>query len=264
MFLRIMSAPLQKAKQEALWGMCVADAMAMPVHWYYNPADIKSGYRGWLTGYTAPNKHHPSSILTISATGGSGRAGWSKKSKPVIGDIILHDKLKYWTSSDRSVHYHQGMKAGDNTLNSLMAVMEVKKMLEIDPQVSLDDREVRGYILEKYVKFMTTPGTHNDTYAESFHRSFFKDWSEEDNRPKSAEELLSWTEQRFKSKSKGHSDSQLVVIGALVPAIPWILRNAHKSENECARGAIEFVKLTHPEPSLVPFVDIYSRLLHSV
>lgn len=64
-----MSAKLQKAKQEALWGMFVADALAMPVHWYYSPSDIKSGYGGWLTGFQAPEKHHPSSILTISATG---------------------------------------------------------------------------------------------------------------------------------------------------------------------------------------------------
>lgn len=64
-----MSAKLQKAKQEALWGMFIADALAMPVHWYYNPSDIKSGYGGWLTGYQAPEEHHPSSILTISATG---------------------------------------------------------------------------------------------------------------------------------------------------------------------------------------------------
>jgi hypothetical protein len=36
-----------------------------------------------------------------------------------------------------------------------------------DPAVFLDD----------YVKFMTTPGSHNDTYAESFHRDFFKNWA---------------------------------------------------------------------------------------
>lgn len=56
----------------------------------------------------------------------------------------------------------------------------------------------------------------------------------------------------------------MVVIGALSPALPWILRNAHKSENECANETIEFVKCTHPAPSLVPFIDIYSRLLHAV
>jgi hypothetical protein len=31
--------------------------------------------------------------------------------------------------------------------------------------------------LDDYVQFMTTPGSHNDTYAESFHRDFFKNWA---------------------------------------------------------------------------------------
>ncbi|XP_061171755.1 uncharacterized protein LOC133181237 isoform X1 [Saccostrea echinata] len=259
-----MSAKLQKAKQEALWGMFVADALAMPVHWYYNPADIKSGYGGWLTGYRAPEKHHPSSILTISATGGSGRSGWGQKSKPIIGDIILHDKLKYWTSNDRTVHYHQGMKPGDNTLNLSMALKMLQTMQTADPKATMDPRELRGKVLEQYVKFMTSPGSHNDTYAESFHRSFFKDWSESKTRPKVAEEVLKWAEERYMKASKGPLDHQLVSIGALVPAIPWIIHYAHKSESECAKATVDFLKLTHPESGLVPFIDIYARLLHGV
>jgi len=42
------STALKKAKEKALWGMFISDAMAMPVHWYYNPSYIKSGYRGCL------------------------------------------------------------------------------------------------------------------------------------------------------------------------------------------------------------------------
>ena len=64
-----MSETLQKAKEGAIWGMLIADALSMPVHWYYNPADIKSSYGGWLSGYNAPAKRHPSSILTLSAVG---------------------------------------------------------------------------------------------------------------------------------------------------------------------------------------------------
>jgi hypothetical protein len=47
-------------------------------------------------------------------------------------------------------------------------------------------------------------------------------------------------------------------------ALPWIIRNAHKSENDCASETIEFVKCTHPVPALVPFIDMYARLLHAV
>ena len=64
-----MTKELEKSKEEALWGMFVADALSMPVHWYYNPDDIKHGYGGWLTGYRVPEKQHPSSILTLSSTG---------------------------------------------------------------------------------------------------------------------------------------------------------------------------------------------------
>ena len=43
-----------------------------------------------------------------SFSDGSGRSGWNSKSKPIIGHVILHDKLKYWQTNDRSTHYHQG------------------------------------------------------------------------------------------------------------------------------------------------------------
>ena len=64
-----ISDAVKKAKAEALWGMFVADSIAMPVHWYYNPDDIVTDYGSWLTGYVAPNDKHPSSILRLSAVG---------------------------------------------------------------------------------------------------------------------------------------------------------------------------------------------------
>lgn len=45
--------------------------------------------------------------------------------------------------------------------------------------------------------------------------------------------------------------------------IPWILRNAHKTEAECAKAAVDFIRLTHPVASLFPFVEMYARLLHA-
>ncbi|XP_060558879.1 uncharacterized protein LOC132719151 isoform X2 [Ruditapes philippinarum] len=258
-----MSDQIRKCSDGAVWGMLIADALSMPVHWYYNPQDIYTGYGSWLTGYVAPNKRHPSSILSLSSVDGSGRTGWHSKSKQIIGSVILHDKLKYW-QGDRSTHYHQGMRAGDNTLNSLTALNILNTLQQVDPNLTKSSRNVRGLVLEEYVKFMTTPGTHNDTYAESFHRSFFKDWASEEKKLVTAEELLEFTDKRYQQKSKGPGDSQLVVIGAMSPALPWIIRNAHRSEDECARETIDFVKCTHPVPAIIPFVDLYARLLHGV
>lgn len=64
----------------------------------------------------------------------------------------------------------QGMEAGENTLNAICARLVMRSIASgkgYDPQRFLSD----------YVTFMTTPGTHNDTYAESFHRDFFKNWA---------------------------------------------------------------------------------------
>lgn len=264
---KIMSKPVitdvvKRAKAEALWGLFVADSLAMPVHWFYNPQDIKKIYGNWLTGYVAPNSGHPSSILRLSAVDGSGR-GSSSSSQAVIGNVILHDKLKYWTGGNSNNHYHQGMKAGDNTLNAVMALKEVQTMNRVDHNLIAGERDVRSHVLEDYVTFMTTPGSHNDTYAESFHRAFFKDWIK-GNKPTEGSKLLEFAENRSKEHMAGSPDHQLAVIGSLVATIPWIVRNAHKSENECAQSAVDFVKLTHPVASLIQYVDTYARLLHAV
>ena len=79
------------------------------------------------------------------------------------GDI-LHDQAQYW--GQRGIHYHQFLRAGENTLNLQLA----KVLLE-----SLSARG--GYdaddYLERYIRFMLTPGQHRDTYVEEYHRKFF-------------------------------------------------------------------------------------------
>ncbi|CAH1782170.1 unnamed protein product [Owenia fusiformis] len=250
------------SKENALWGMLISDATSMPVHWYYNPSSIKSGYGGWLTGYRAANKKHPQSILTLSAVDGSGRTGWHSKSKRIVGDVILHDKLKYWTSGDRSTHYHQGMQAGENTLNSVVALRVFSLLQKQDPDRNMDTRELRKAVLEDYVKFMTTPGSHNDTYAESFHRLFFKDWIMEDDPPKSGENLITWAEARYQRKCLEGEDSQISSIGGLVIAIPWVLHYSNEDVETCVEATLEFLKLTHPNPSMQGYVELYARLLH--
>ena len=61
--------PVRRSIGEALWGMCAADSMSMPVHWYYSVYDIRKDFEGWITGFNAPKNRHPSSILTLSNSG---------------------------------------------------------------------------------------------------------------------------------------------------------------------------------------------------
>ena len=62
-------AKLRRSVSEALWGMCAADSMSMPVHWYYNINDIRRDFGGWISGFNTPRTRHPSSILSLSNTG---------------------------------------------------------------------------------------------------------------------------------------------------------------------------------------------------
>lgn len=148
----------------AFYGELIADALAMPVHWYYSTADIDRDF-GRVADYAAPKARHPSSIMSLSNTGGAGRGG---QAGSVIGDVINHGKKHRWGVP--GVHYHEGMAAGDNTLNALCARLLVRT-------ISSTGRYDTADFLKAYVTFMTTPGSHNDTYAESFHRIFFANWA---------------------------------------------------------------------------------------
>jgi ADP-ribosylglycohydrolase len=144
--------PGQEAIQAALYGMCIGDALAMPVHWYYNRQALLADY-GRVTDYLAPRNPHPDSIL------------WrSRYQAPNSRGEILHDQARFW--GRRGVHYHQFLQAGENTLNVKLAGLLTASLIE-------NGTYVPGDFLTRYITFMTTPGRHRDTYIEECHRHFF-------------------------------------------------------------------------------------------
>ncbi|XP_051282987.1 uncharacterized protein LOC127378346 isoform X2 [Dicentrarchus labrax] len=257
-------AQVRRAVSEALWAMCAADSVSMPVHWYYDIDDIRRDFGGWISDFNPPRTRHPSSILSLSNTTGSGRTAWSSGAKrpEVVGNVILHDKLSLWKSSEGSVHYHQGLRSGGNTLNVLCSLRAARSLVSGRfPDVSQPD--ARAAVLSDYVRFLTTPGTHDDTYAESFHRSFFADW--QDGRPTSPRQVLAFAEKRSGQKlSSSSADSQLDAIGCLPMILPFVLLSASSNEERAVSAAVEFVKLSHPHPKVPEYVSIYSRALHAV
>ncbi|XP_070711781.1 uncharacterized protein [Pempheris klunzingeri] len=256
-------AQVRRAAGEALWALCAADAASMPVHWYYDVDDIRRDFGGWISGLNSPRERHPSSILTLSNTAGSGRSAWMSNAKrpDVVGNVILHDKLNLWKSSRGSVHYHQGLQAGENTLNVLCCLRAARCLSGRFSDVSQPD--ARAAVLSEYVHFLTTPGSHRDTYAESFHRSFFADW--QDSRPTAPRQVLAFAEKRSRQKlSSPFADSQLDAIGCLPMILPFVLLSASANEERAVSAAVEFVKLTHPHPKVPEYVSIYCRALHAV
>ena len=60
------TAPERDPGLNALRGALVADAVAMPVHWYYDRDKLDRDY-GPITGYAAPKSPHADSILWRSS-----------------------------------------------------------------------------------------------------------------------------------------------------------------------------------------------------
>ncbi|MFM9026038.1 MAG: ADP-ribosylglycohydrolase family protein, partial [Planctomycetaceae bacterium] len=148
--------PRMSRAVNAFVGSLVADAMAMPVHWYYDQRALLRDYPEFATpdpGYVAPRSPHADSIL------------WRSSYTPLNekGDI-LREQAEFW--GRRGVHYHQFLAAGENTLNYRLAAelfALLRRTRDYDPERWLDH----------YVAFMLEPGRHRDTYVEEYHRHFF-------------------------------------------------------------------------------------------
>ena len=143
---------LNGRKRGCLLGAFLGDALAMPVHWYYDRAALVRDY-GRVTDLVAPKSPHADSILW--------RSGYSA---PNAKGEILHDQAKYW--GQRGVHYHQFLRAGENTLNMQLA-LELLASLRACGKYNCD-----AYT-RRYIEFLTAPGRHRDTYVEECHRNFF-------------------------------------------------------------------------------------------
>jgi ADP-ribosylglycohydrolase len=139
----------------ALFGIFIGDALAMPVHWYYDTQALRRDY-GEVDRYLKPHNPHPDSIL------------WrSSYNQPNKSADILHDQAQYWGM--RGIHYHQFLQAGENTLN-------VKLVRELLVLMQQDGSYLADSWLDRMISFLTTPGNHKDTYVEEYLRHFFTNY----------------------------------------------------------------------------------------
>ncbi|XRB02097.1 Selenoprotein [Pycnococcus provasolii] len=64
----------------ALHGLLIADALAMPTHWYYGgPRQVIACYGAPIHTYVKPSEKLAGSIMNKSATGGGGRGSFGGK-----------------------------------------------------------------------------------------------------------------------------------------------------------------------------------------
>jgi ADP-ribosyl-[dinitrogen reductase] hydrolase len=199
-----MTGPIESKSCGTLYGLCIGDALAMPIHWYYNRQALFEDY-GQVTDYLAPRNPHPDSILWRS----------SYKALNSKGEI-LHDQAKYW--GQKGIHYHQFLKAGENTLNIKICRLLIESMNQIGAY-NADD------FLRRYTGFMTTPGNHRDTYIEECHRNFFTNYA------------------RGLSPEKCGVEEKH--IGGLIGIVPIVAYYSNHPDT-ARQAAMEHLALTHP------------------
>ncbi|WP_336367477.1 ADP-ribosylglycohydrolase family protein [Marinobacter sp. C2H3] len=238
-----MPIPETRAERatSALQTAFVADALAMPVHWYYNPMDILTAFPGGIQRFEAAPAYHPSSIMSLHSTERGGRrAGERTGQAPrVVGDIILKGRAHLWNRPN--VHYHHGMAAGDTTLNAQCARVLMRCLADAGGHYD------RDAFLSAYIDFMTAePPRHNDTYAESYHRGFFARYAQ------------------------GRPAHQCAMVTHDTPSIGGLVTIGPLALSERLRGAEvpaiqtlcrEHLALTHPDESLMRVCDGYVALL---
>ena len=223
------SEPSIDPATQVFLGSLVADAVAMPVHWYYDQASLDRDYPGLAAAaasdspYLAPRNPHSGSILW--------RSHWTPPSKKFD---ILRGQAQYW--GQRGIHYHQFLAAGDNTLNYRLATElfdQVRRHRDYDAQKWLD----------RYVAVMLEPGWHHDTYVEEYHRHFFTNLAA-----------------GRKPLNCGVRD---VHIGGLVPvpALVAALGPRHHDLREIVR---RHVNLTHKDPDVLAAADTLVKILADV
>lgn len=176
------------ALKNALWGMFVADALAMPVHWYYNRDNIKAEFEGGITKFEAPRHPHPEAFM-VGMTYMPDLDAARQYGRPFD---ILHDHARFYQTSFSTLeftsdaresehgnattkpheryHYHHGLGRGENTLNAHLARVLMRCVIK-------HERYDPNAFLSGMIEHMTTPGRNRDPYSEIFLRRWFENFA---------------------------------------------------------------------------------------
>jgi ADP-ribosylglycohydrolase len=196
----------------------------MPVHWYYNRNALYDDY-GWVTDYVAPKNPHPDSILFRSRYAAVNPKG-----------EILPEQAPYWGREGTRYHYHQYLKAGENTLNLKLCTLLIESL-------NACGRYDANDYLRRYIAFMTTPGNHRDTYIEECHRNFFSNYAK-----------------GVPPRKCGEPEKHIGGLPGVVPIVAY----HHAQPGRAREAALEHLALTHPGEKMKSAASLLIDLLLAV
>jgi ADP-ribosyl-[dinitrogen reductase] hydrolase len=268
-----------KRIENALWGLFIGDALAMPVHGYYDPANIAKDFgAGGVQGYEEPKHPHPEAFVVGMSYSPDVRAAEEHGRKyDILGPQAArlyrttyakrHDGSKLsrddgeaqpnpgpgpsaTTAGDvegeERHHYHDGLKAGENTLGLRLVSVLMQSVLRAGGSGKYDAL----HFVHDFVEFMTTPRP-SDPYTEPY--------------------ILRWFENYCKGKDPvsacADHQTHCWTVGSMGGMLrPLVLSLLCESPYQGIGVAVEHQALTHRSPTvasavalLVPLVDALTR-----
>ena len=174
--------------KNALWGAFIADAMAMPVHWYYRRKYIKEGFEGGIQKYEDAPHPHPESFM-VGMPYHPNIAKAEELGRPFD---IVHDNIRFYDTNfndldiklsvhegehknampdkDERYHYHHGLKAGENTLGANLIRVLIRSVIK-------KGKYKQETFIEDFINYLTTPNLNNDPYTEVYIREWFQNYT---------------------------------------------------------------------------------------
>ena len=245
--------------QNALWGLFIADALAMPAHWYYNINNITKVFNGGIRNFVDPPHPHPESFMVGMGyhpdVETANRLGRSYD--------ILHEHARFYHTSygqlqigiserenehgnavaqlEERYHYHHGLMAGENTLAAQLVRVLLRAVIRLE-------RYDPNAFLEDFIEYLTTPGKNRDPYTEIYIRSWFENYSR--GRPSHACAEL----QRNVWSIGSH--------GGIIR--PMIISTMANNAYQGLGLAIEHQNLTHRSENVAGALGVLVPLLHAL
>lgn len=174
--------------RNALWGLFIADALAMPAHWFYSLSNIKETFDGGIQDYAAAPHPHPESFM-VGMEYDPDVESARRFGRPYD---ILHEHARFYKTSysglqiltddqesehghsvpslESRFHYHHGLQAGENTLGAHLVRVLMRSVIRgrrYDPDAFLDG----------FVDHLTVQGKNHDPYTEIYIRRWFENYS---------------------------------------------------------------------------------------
>jgi len=249
----------------ALVGMALGDALAMPVHWYYDVRKLRAAV-GSVDGMLAPSATHPESMLSGMSYMGAmdilhdkakfyneaSRASWSAKDVDERSDG--HGNFVGRREADR-VHYHQSLRKGQNTATVAIARLATRYLGSRKDDYAYKPEEY----LDQLVEYMLTAPdkadvgqlrNHDDTYLDVWVRRFFTSASV-------GVPLAHCAPSQRESWSIGSLDG-------VVMAVPVVAAYRRDPSPILVARAIEHHSLTHRSVAVSAGVAALAPLLHGL